>query len=157
MQGGPQVKDRICDDAGADGDGSVGGADAGPDIDAAPPDANGPPGCGDGEVGPTEACDIAIDACCNSTCTGPAGVNTVCRPFAGACDVPETCSGASVDCPVDKTVLPHLADKEYIARRMPMDSATPDSLEEGARALDHLLRIPTLVLQRNRAGHRGLR
>ena len=57
--------------------------------------------CGNGLVDAGEQCDggALIDGdCCSSTCTLlPAA--TVCRPLADACDVADTCDGASAACP----------------------------------------------------------
>jgi hypothetical protein len=55
-----------------------------------------------------KACDdghdcTQADVCSNGVCAGvskPAG--TLCRAAAGACDLAETCNGASPDCPSDK-------------------------------------------------------
>src|SRR5213080_1527691 len=55
-------------------------------------------GCGNGIVDPGEQCDGG--PCCSATCTFlPA--TTVCRAAAGACDLVETCTGASDACPAD--------------------------------------------------------
>jgi hypothetical protein len=69
----------------------------GPDC---PADAKAPggTGCGsDGNPCTVDACDGASDACQH-----PAGnAGAVCRPFAGVCDLAETCTGSDVDCPAD--------------------------------------------------------
>jgi len=51
--------------------------------------------CGNGKVEPGEQCDGG-ECCFNCTYS-----TAVCRPAAGECDVAETCSGSSVDCPAD--------------------------------------------------------
>ncbi len=59
--------------------------------------------CGDGILGPGEACDDGNTAngdCCSSTCQFEAA-GTVCRAATNACDVAETCSGNSGTCPVN--------------------------------------------------------
>ncbi len=61
--------------------------------------------CGDGLVAGMEQCDEGAangtpGSCCSSTCTYVAA-GTVCRPSAGVCDVAETCTGSSGDCPAD--------------------------------------------------------
>jgi cysteine-rich repeat protein len=59
--------------------------------------------CGDGVVAPGEECDDGNQEngdCCSSACRiEPA--TTVCRPAAGTCDLPETCTGSSATCPPD--------------------------------------------------------
>ncbi|KAE8244578.1 hypothetical protein A4X13_0g6473 [Tilletia indica] len=48
-------------------------------------------------------CDPTSSACCNSSCSF-ASNTTVCRPAVdGRCDVAETCSGTSAECPTDVT------------------------------------------------------
>ncbi|KAH7103142.1 Metallo-peptidase family M12-domain-containing protein [Auriculariales sp. MPI-PUGE-AT-0066] len=49
-------------------------------------------------------CDPMSSSCCSTSCQfAPAG--TVCRPSMDAqCDVPETCSGTTAQCPIDKTM-----------------------------------------------------
>jgi hypothetical protein len=61
--------------------------------------------CGDGTLDVGEQCDpgpdVADDCCtagCDITSAAPA---FVCRPAAGACDVPEACDGVSDACPAD--------------------------------------------------------
>src|SRR5438094_908245 len=59
--------------------------------------------CGNGVVEAAEACDdgnLANGDCCSSACTIEAA-GTVCRAAAGACDVPETCTGSGTTCPAD--------------------------------------------------------
>src|SRR2546428_4397387 len=59
--------------------------------------ATGKPGAAD-----TNPC--TLDECNGTdvTCQHPAGnAGAVCRPTAGACDVAETCTGASTTCPAD--------------------------------------------------------
>ncbi len=52
--------------------------------------------CGNGQLDTGEACDGG--ACCTASCQF-ASAATVCRAAAGACDVAETCTGASATCP----------------------------------------------------------
>jgi cysteine-rich repeat protein len=54
--------------------------------------------CGNGIVEFGEECDGGD--CCESDCTYTAG-GTECRPSAGPCDVAESCTGGSADCPAD--------------------------------------------------------
>ena len=65
--------------------------------------------CGDGIVQSAsplnEQCDLGaangtLGSCCTTSCTF-ASASTVCRPSAGGCDVPETCTGSSDTCPAD--------------------------------------------------------
>jgi cysteine-rich repeat protein len=59
---------------------------------------NGPPG------GPGEQCDDGNSQdgdCCSSSCQLESAA-TVCRASAGACDLEETCTGLSPDCPADQ-------------------------------------------------------
>ena len=61
--------------------------------------------CGDGVVDSGEQCDLgsangSFTSCCTTLCEFRAGGLT-CRSSAGACDVPETCTGASDTCPPD--------------------------------------------------------
>ena len=69
---------------------------------------NGPESCdGAGVCAAGEApCVAAADACsgpCDEAADGclPAEATKVCRFAAGACDLPETCDGVSLDCPAD--------------------------------------------------------
>jgi len=59
--------------------------------------------CGDGTLEPGEVCDdgntIPGD-CCSETCQYESA-GTVCRSSAGPCDVEETCTGWSANCPAD--------------------------------------------------------
>src|SRR6186997_1325682 len=58
--------------------------------------------CGDGVVDPGEQCDDGVtpSPCCSSACRFEA--NTApCRGASGPCDLPETCSGVSDECPAD--------------------------------------------------------
>ncbi|KAL2798389.1 Metallo-peptidase family M12-domain-containing protein [Aspergillus keveii] len=70
-------------------------------------DCGGEEGCGDNSCcNPSTCkfttgseCDDANDSCCNSCKLAAAG--TVCRPSTGECDLQETCSGNSSNCPSD--------------------------------------------------------
>ena len=64
--------------------------------------------CGDSSVDGAEQCDLGAlngtaGSCCSATCELVAAA-TECRPSAGACDLAETCDGASADCPSDQFV-----------------------------------------------------
>ena len=49
-------------------------------------------------------CDPSNSACCSSSCQYSSS-GTVCRPAINPqCDIAETCTGSSADCPADKTV-----------------------------------------------------
>lgn len=81
----------IASDASGDSD-----TDSATDADTGDDDST--PACGNGVVESGEACESG--GCCNlSTCQLVVG--TVCRASAGVCDVQETCSGASAQCPED--------------------------------------------------------
>lgn len=55
--------------------------------------------CGNGALDGGEQCEAPFGDCCDTVaCTFK---TMVCRPAAGACDVAESCSGASDTCPVD--------------------------------------------------------
>jgi cysteine-rich repeat protein len=59
--------------------------------------------CGDGVLAAGEACDdgnVQDGDCCSSRCQLEPG-STICRAARGACDAPEYCTGASVECPAD--------------------------------------------------------
>ena len=61
--------------------------------------------CGDSTVGAGEQCDSGAangtaSSCCSATCQFVTAA-TQCRSSAGACDVAETCTGASAACPAD--------------------------------------------------------
>ncbi len=56
--------------------------------------------CGGGVTNDCQACSIAAGAALDGIC-GPAKLGTVCRASAGACDLAETCNGASIVCPAD--------------------------------------------------------
>src|SRR5262249_34143741 len=63
--------------------------------------------CGNGriDIDAGETCDEGTangttGSCCTNGCTLRAA-NTMCRAAAGACDVPETCTGTSPTCPTD--------------------------------------------------------
>jgi len=61
--------------------------------------------CGDGNVDAEEQCDSGSNngspsSCCTLSCTFSPSTQ-ICRPVAGDCDVPETCSGSSASCPTD--------------------------------------------------------
>lgn len=55
--------------------------------------------CGSGTVD-CQACSIAAGAQTDGQCA-PVRGGTVCRTAQGSCDLPETCSGTSIQCPVD--------------------------------------------------------
>jgi hypothetical protein len=57
------------------------------------------PECGDGITDIGEQCDGGT--CCTVSCEVIAA-GTVCRPSAGLCDIPESCTGTSGDCPPDE-------------------------------------------------------
>lgn len=63
-----------------------------------------PATCGDGVIDTAagETCEPDTDPCCNATCDGPVAAGTVCRAASGACDVAETCDGATAACPADE-------------------------------------------------------
>src|SRR5437870_2988582 len=61
--------------------------------------------CGDGTPDPGEQCDLGSGngsptTCCTTLCEFRA-VGLLCRSAAGPCDVAESCTGASGDCPAD--------------------------------------------------------
>lgn len=59
--------------------------------------------CGDGNLEELEQCDDGNTLpgdCCAADCTFESA-ETVCRPAASACDLPETCTGSSGTCPDD--------------------------------------------------------
>ncbi|MCA9674653.1 MAG: hypothetical protein H6709_16670 [Kofleriaceae bacterium] len=62
--------------------------------------------CGNGTVEPGEDCDLgaanngAIGTCCTNLCAF-APVTVECRAAATGCDVAESCTGASAECPAD--------------------------------------------------------
>jgi len=59
--------------------------------------------CGGSDDGDCQVCSVAKGAAVNGTCA-PVSAGTVCRASAGACDVAETCNGASTACPADAKV-----------------------------------------------------
>jgi cysteine-rich repeat protein len=62
------------------------------------------PRCGDGIVEDDEQCDPGPDVaedCCTVECRF-VSAGTECRPVVGECDEPESCSGASAECPADE-------------------------------------------------------
>ena len=59
--------------------------------------------CGNGITEAGEACDGG--PCCTATCT-LAGAGLPCRAAAGACDVPELCTGTDAACPEDRRSAP---------------------------------------------------
>src|SRR5213079_372936 len=59
--------------------------------------------CRNGVLDPREACDPTApgdNTCCQNNCTFY-GTSQICRAASAACDVPETCTGASTACPTD--------------------------------------------------------
>ncbi|HXI55433.1 MAG TPA: PxKF domain-containing protein [Polyangia bacterium] len=56
--------------------------------------------CGGGDPNDCQACSLAAGAASNGTC-GPRASGALCRASAGACDVAESCTGASLACPPD--------------------------------------------------------
>jgi hypothetical protein len=61
--------------------------------------------CGDGVVDGGEQCDLAgangaPSSCCTTLCEFRTE-HAICRPAVASCDVTETCSGTSGDCPID--------------------------------------------------------
>jgi hypothetical protein len=59
--------------------------------------------CGGGLTNDCQACSVAAGGAVDGTCgTVRADAAVVCRPSAVACDVAETCDGASLSCPVDE-------------------------------------------------------
>ncbi|HET6280877.1 MAG TPA: HYR domain-containing protein, partial [Polyangia bacterium] len=59
--------------------------------------------CGGGAADDCQACSVAKGATSNGTCTLLSAAQ-VCRASAGPCDVAETCTGTSADCPVDQVL-----------------------------------------------------
>lgn len=108
---GPERDGRVFDGALVDAGPQDGGpGDAGPrdsetadggGPDASTPSDGGPGVCGNGILEGNEACDWALHACCNNTCSGPVQANTQCRASAGDCDPAEFCDGAATTCPAD--------------------------------------------------------
>jgi hypothetical protein len=67
--------------------------------------ASAAPPCGDGNLDPGESCDLGSgngdpSTCCTTLCEFRA-VGFTCRPSAGPCDLTESCTGTSQDCPAD--------------------------------------------------------
>jgi len=64
------------------------------------------PACGNGSLDGSEACDLgaasngAEGECCALDCSF-AAAGTTCRAASGGCDVAESCTGSSTDCPAD--------------------------------------------------------
>src|SRR4029079_10317007 len=61
--------------------------------------------CGNGTVDSGESCDAGAahgtsTSCCSATCTVVSSA-TVCPSAAGTCDVAESCTGSSANCPAD--------------------------------------------------------
>ncbi len=101
--------------------------------------------CGDGSVQPGEQCDdgnLMDGDCCSSSCTVEPS-SSVCRPAAGACDVAESCDGASSTCPanafaVEGEVCRPAASECDLAEECsgssatcPADETSPDSDGDG--------------------------
>ena len=59
--------------------------------------------CGGGISGDCQACSVAAGAALDGVC-GPVAKGSTCRASAGACDLGETCDGASTACPTDRKV-----------------------------------------------------
>jgi FG-GAP repeat len=59
--------------------------------------------CGGGDPTDCQACSVAAGGAVDGTC-GPAAAATICRASAGACDVPDHCTGSSMTCPADGRV-----------------------------------------------------
>ena len=59
--------------------------------------------CGGGDPNDCQACSVAAGAAVDGTCA-PRAATTVCRAAAGACDVPDHCTGTSPTCPADARV-----------------------------------------------------
>ncbi len=57
--------------------------------------------CGDSIVQSNELCDYKLSACCSQSCQSISASTVVCRPSKGDCDVQESCSGVSAECPMD--------------------------------------------------------
>ena len=57
--------------------------------------------CGGGISGDCQACSMAAGAALDGVC-GPVAKGSTCRSSAGACDLGETCDGASTACPTDR-------------------------------------------------------
>lgn len=69
--------------------------------------------CGGGASGDCQACSKALGASSDGDCSNISGV---CRPAAGECDVAESCTGTSPNCPSDKVV-------EKLAMKLCRDAA----------------------------------
>lgn len=63
-----------------------------------------PSRCGDGKLDQGEACEPALQGCCNDTCDGHREAGWVCRPRSSECDVAELCEGEDIECPDDAAV-----------------------------------------------------
>jgi alpha-tubulin suppressor-like RCC1 family protein len=59
--------------------------------------------CGGGNPNDCQACSVAAGGSTDGTCT-PLTRAQICRPSAGACDVAESCTTSSLDCPADVLV-----------------------------------------------------
>ncbi len=63
--------------------------------------------CGDSIVQTNEMCDYKLNACCAQSCQGILASSVVCRSSKGDCDLQETCTGLSPDCPSDSFKPPN--------------------------------------------------
>lgn len=105
--------------------------------------------CGNGVQDPGEQCGepgLESGACCSNCRFLPAGA--VCRGVDSACDVPETCSGASAACPADAFAPPDTSCSDD-------DPCTADRCHEGRCEHVPLCEVSLLHAQRT-VGPRGL-
>jgi FG-GAP repeat protein len=59
--------------------------------------------CGGGDPSDCQACSVAAGAAVDGTCA-PRPATAICRAAAGACDVPDHCTGTTTACPADGRV-----------------------------------------------------